>query len=206
MVSKSDTRRFIYLCPNFKWVANMMTSSNAKIFGVTGLLCGEFTCHRTKASDAELWCFLWSTSEPTDEQTIETQVIWDAIALIMGHCNERFDYMEGYRDSGHRSNHWDGELLRRIDQSTTPWWLQMSWGQKDDRPSTTTILTRNGTQHIPVASELYYAPNRSRFERGGEVDNPLVFLLLTDSSSHDDNVLWRQPHNMSHHTALVDSS
>ena len=30
------------------------------------------------------------------------------------------------------------------------------------RPSTTTILTRNGPQHIPVARESYYAPNRSR--------------------------------------------
>ena len=37
----------------------------------------------TKDSDAELWCFLWSTSEQTVEQTIETPVIWDAIALIM---------------------------------------------------------------------------------------------------------------------------
>ena len=35
----------------------------------------------TKASDAELWCFLWSVQ--TDEQIMETQVIWDAIALIM---------------------------------------------------------------------------------------------------------------------------
>ena len=42
----------------------MMTSSNGSIFRVTGLLCGEFTGHRwiprTKASGAELWCFLWS--------------------------------------------------------------------------------------------------------------------------------------------------
>ena len=42
----------------------MMTSSNGNIFRVTGPLCGEFTGHRwiprTKASDAELWCFLWS--------------------------------------------------------------------------------------------------------------------------------------------------
>ena len=40
----------------------MMTSSNGNIFRVTGHLCGEFTGHRwiprTKASDAELWCFL----------------------------------------------------------------------------------------------------------------------------------------------------
>ena len=45
----------------------MTTSSNGNIFRVTGLLCGEFTGPRwiphTKASDAELWCFLWSASE-----------------------------------------------------------------------------------------------------------------------------------------------
>ena len=42
----------------------MMTSSNGNIFRVTGSLCWEFTNHRwilrTKESDAELWCFLWS--------------------------------------------------------------------------------------------------------------------------------------------------
>ena len=45
----------------------MMTSSNGNIFRVTGRLCGEFTGPRwiphTKASDAELWCFLWSVSK-----------------------------------------------------------------------------------------------------------------------------------------------
>ena len=39
----------------------MMTSSNGNIFRVTSHLCGEFTgprwIPRTKASDAELWCF-----------------------------------------------------------------------------------------------------------------------------------------------------
>ena len=51
----------------FEWrrhCLNMMTSSNGNIFRVTGPLCGEFTgprwIPRTKASDAELWCFLWS--------------------------------------------------------------------------------------------------------------------------------------------------
>ena len=62
----------------------MMTSSNGNIFRVTDPLGGEFTGHRwiplTKASDAELWRFLWSASEQTVEQTIETPV---AIALIM---------------------------------------------------------------------------------------------------------------------------
>ena len=40
-----------------------MTSSNGNIFRVTGHLCGEFTGPRwishTRASDAEVWCFLW---------------------------------------------------------------------------------------------------------------------------------------------------
>ena len=48
-------------------VETMMTSSNGNIFRVTGHLCGEFTGPRwiphTKASDAELWCLLWSTPE-----------------------------------------------------------------------------------------------------------------------------------------------
>ena len=43
---------------------DFMMSSYENIFRVTGPLCGEFTGHRwiphTKASDAELWCFLWS--------------------------------------------------------------------------------------------------------------------------------------------------
>ena len=45
----------------------MMTSSNGNIPSVTGRLCGEFTddwwIPRTKASDADLWCFLWSAPE-----------------------------------------------------------------------------------------------------------------------------------------------
>ena len=66
---------------------SMMTSSNGNILRVTGPLCGKFTCHRwiplTKASDMELWCFLWSATEQTFKQTIKTPVIWDAIALIV---------------------------------------------------------------------------------------------------------------------------
>ena len=50
---------------------SMMTSSNGSIFRVTGHLCGEFTGPRwiphTKASDAELWCLLWSAPESTVE-------------------------------------------------------------------------------------------------------------------------------------------
>ena len=54
-----------------KPISSMMSSSNGKIFRITGNLCGEFTGHRwiprTKASDAELWCFLW----PWPEWTVE---------------------------------------------------------------------------------------------------------------------------------------
>ena len=65
----------------------MVTSSNGNIFRVTGPLCWKFTGPRwiplTKASDAELWCFLSSALEQTVEETIKTPVFWDAIALIM---------------------------------------------------------------------------------------------------------------------------
>ena len=65
---------------------NMMTSSN-DFFRVTGLLWGESTGYRwiplTKASDAQLWFFLWSAPELTVEETFETLVIWDVIAPII---------------------------------------------------------------------------------------------------------------------------
>ena len=54
------------LVPNM-WQTTMMTSSNGNIFRVSGPLWGELTGQRwiphAKASDAELWCFLWSTLE-----------------------------------------------------------------------------------------------------------------------------------------------
>ena len=36
-----------------------------------------------KASDAELWCFLWSAPGRTVEPRMETLVIWDAIGLLI---------------------------------------------------------------------------------------------------------------------------
>ena len=59
----------------------MMTSSNGNIFRV--FLYGDQWIPLTKASDAELWFFLWYAPEQTFEQAIETPVIWDAIVLIM---------------------------------------------------------------------------------------------------------------------------
>ena len=83
--------------PNFvskkdQYQNTMMTSPNENFFRVTGPVWEETTGNRwiplTKASDAELWCFLWSAPEQTIEQTIETPVIWDAIVLIMTSCND----------------------------------------------------------------------------------------------------------------------
>ena len=87
-------------CPNRWWrIANNFPRNkyqemlwwrnqiNGNIFRVTGPLWGEFTGDRwiplTKASNAELWSFLWSAPEQTVEQTTEAPVIWDAIALII---------------------------------------------------------------------------------------------------------------------------
>ena len=65
----------------------MMMSSNGNIFHGTGPLRGESTSHQwiplTKVSDAELWCFLWSATEQTVEQTIQMPVIWDTTGFIM---------------------------------------------------------------------------------------------------------------------------
>ena len=59
-MTESDLYKFLL----FGFSPFMMTSSNGNIFCVTGPLCGEFTGHRwlplTKASDAELWYYLWS--------------------------------------------------------------------------------------------------------------------------------------------------
>ena len=55
-------------CVRWLWGAKtMMASSNGNLFRKTGHLCAEFIGPRwipsTKASNAELWCFLWSASE-----------------------------------------------------------------------------------------------------------------------------------------------
>ena len=58
-----------------------------KHFRVTGTLWWESTSQRLilvpKASDTELWCFLWSAPEQAFDQIIVTPVIRDAIAFIM---------------------------------------------------------------------------------------------------------------------------
>ena len=66
---KCKTKKYLtyFLLNHIIDFKSMMTSSNGNIFRVTGHLCGEFIgprwIPRTKASDAELWYFLWSASE-----------------------------------------------------------------------------------------------------------------------------------------------
>ena len=68
-----------------------MMSSNGSIFRVTGLSCGEYISRRwisrTRASDAELWCFLWSAPELTVEQTMGTLVFETPSRSLWRHCN-----------------------------------------------------------------------------------------------------------------------
>ena len=85
ILAKMSKIQFILCRRNYN--QTMDTSLNGNIFRIAGPLCWEFTGHwwisLTKASDAELWCFVWSAPEQMVEQTIETPVIWDAVALIM---------------------------------------------------------------------------------------------------------------------------
>ena len=82
----SDKSKFYYNRP-VQLLGVMMTSSNENIFRFIGPLWGESTGNRciplTKASGEEILYFLWSAPDQTVEQTIETPVILDAIALIM---------------------------------------------------------------------------------------------------------------------------
>ena len=59
-----------------------MTSSKGNIFRVTGILWGVNSPHK---GQWEILRFVWFLPEQTlmVEQTIKTQMIWDAIAPIM---------------------------------------------------------------------------------------------------------------------------
>ena len=73
----------------------MITTSSRNIFRVTGHLCGEFTggrwIPRTKASDAALWCILWSAPS-AKPQSIPTTT------NIMSHtkCSRICFFLHGY--------------------------------------------------------------------------------------------------------------
>ena len=69
----------------------MMTSTNGNIFLNNGLLWGEFTGHRgiplTKASDSELWCFLWSVPEQADDKQLRRRWLEIPSSSLWRHCN-----------------------------------------------------------------------------------------------------------------------
>ena len=78
---------FLYSFKDLNSLQNHDVVIKWKNFRVTDPLWGESAGHRwiplTEASDAERWYFPWSAPGQMVEQTIETPVIWDAIALIM---------------------------------------------------------------------------------------------------------------------------
>ena len=64
-----------HVTEKYEAICSLWWRHQIEIFSVLLTLC--------ETSDAEFWCFLWSTPEQTVEQAIQTLVIWDAIALIM---------------------------------------------------------------------------------------------------------------------------
>ena len=60
-----------------------MTSTNGNIFRVTGSLCGEFIGRLyiplTKASNAELWCFLWSAPKKNDWVNTSLTIVYSTV-------------------------------------------------------------------------------------------------------------------------------
>ena len=81
----------------------MMTSLNGIIFRVTGPSWGESTGHQwiplTKASDAELSCFLLCAPKLATQQRVQMPEICDAIALIVtSQCRECSESPPYYRN------------------------------------------------------------------------------------------------------------
>ena len=70
-------------CGNHLWWRIEMETFSALLVFRAGKFTGRRWIPHTKASDAEPWCFLLSTPEPTVEQRMEPPVIKDAVALIM---------------------------------------------------------------------------------------------------------------------------
>ena len=80
----------------FPWWRHQMETFSASLSLCAGNspITGEFPAHkgqwripRAKASDAELWCFLWSAPEWTFVWTIVRLVIWDATFPSWRHSN-----------------------------------------------------------------------------------------------------------------------
>ena len=94
----------ISLCTLFYWMPQshciMMKSWNGNIFRITGPLCGEFIGHRwiplTSASDAQLWCIIWSAPERAFSTHSGRQWFQTASRSIWRHCSTD----EAFRSAG----------------------------------------------------------------------------------------------------------
>ena len=137
----------------------IMAPSNGNICRVIGPLCGEFTGHRwipcTKASDAELWCFLWSGPEPTVEQTMETLVIRDATALIVTSLQWLWYTRPCYNKS--LVYHTDGNIQIRL-------FTFLQIGAWIRHSSLTTHMNRFFTHDDPVTSYCVTDLNHHQFK------------------------------------------
>ena len=115
----------------------MMTSSNGNPFHVTGLLSGEFTGHQwiplTKASDVELWCFLWSA--PENLLCKWSRRRWSEMpSHLSRHCND-YCFVPCFQNNlwaTHAIPAIKQNLISRIDlfQSTPSrvlWWYSLIW-------------------------------------------------------------------------------
>ena len=93
--------------PTIVQTVHMMTSSNGNIFRVTGPLCGEFTGPLTKASEAELWHFLWYTPDKRLNNLRRRRAHYDVTVMNMvnGHDYTNF--------------HW--KWSRRLPKDTVRW-------------------------------------------------------------------------------------
>ena len=119
----------------------LLTSSNGNKFRVTGPLRGESTGHRwfplTKASDEELWCFLWCAPEQPTEQTGEMLVIrghvthYDATVMSyhnICHCDYFYLFLLLLSSTSNTyvlvSSMLDVRLNKRLSKQGRCWWFE----------------------------------------------------------------------------------
>ena len=99
-----------------------MTSSNGNILRVTGHLCGDFPgprwVPRTKASDAEPWCFLWSVDLRLNKRLDKQSWGWwfeTPSHPLWRHCNvSTFRYALNQNGSGSSTSVFTGSLLGNL--------------------------------------------------------------------------------------------
>ena len=127
-------------------IRTMMTSSNGTIFRVTGPLCGKFTCHRwiplTKASDVELWCFLWSA--PWINGWVNNRVV-GYLRRHRAHCDVIVMQQDNTKTETHHTTHVHTSYSppRAIDRTS----LGNTFDENDLRMSTVRCITNLSLVH-----------------------------------------------------------